>query len=110
MKVQVKVAYDRDDATALRHAHEQWRGNIFSSDVLATLSSTAQFEAAAAFVTPEDVAERVHVSADASRHAAWIAEYAEMGFEAVYVHNVGPAQREFIDAYAEHVLPHLAGV
>lgn len=110
MMVQVKVAHDRDDATALRRAHEQWRGNIFSSDVLATLSSTEQFEAAAKFVTPEDVAEYVRVSADASRHAAWIAEYAEMGFEAVYVHNVGPAQREFIDAYAEQVLPQLVGV
>ena len=110
MMVQVKVAWDKDDATALRHAHEQWRGNIFSSDVLAMLSMPDQFEAAGEFVRPEDVAERVHVSADASRHAAWIAEYAEMGFDAVYVHNVGPAQRGFIDAYAEKVLPQMAGV
>ena len=107
MMVQVKVSYDRDDATALRRAHEQWRGNIFSSDVLATLSMPEQFEAAGEFVRPEDVAERVHVSSDASRHAEWIAEYAEMGFEAVYVHNVGTAQRAFIDAYAERVLPQL---
>jgi alkanesulfonate monooxygenase SsuD/methylene tetrahydromethanopterin reductase-like flavin-dependent oxidoreductase (luciferase family) len=104
------VAYDRDDASALRAAHEQWRGNIFASDVLSTLSMPEQFEAAARFVTPEDVAEHVHVSSDASRHAAWIAEYAEMGFEAVYVHNVGRAQKAFIEAYAERVLPQVAGV
>ena len=110
MMIQVKVGYDRDDATALRRAHEQWRANIFSSDVLATLAMPEQFEAAAEFVTPEDVAERVHISSDPSRHAAWIAEYAEMGFDAVYVHNVCPAQREFIDAYATHVLPQVAGV
>ena len=110
MMVQVKVAYDRDDATALRRAHEQWRGNIFASDVLATLALPEQFEAAAEFVRPEDVAEHVHISSDASRHAAWIAEYAEMGFDAVYVHNVGTAQREFIDAYAERVLPQMIGV
>jgi alkanesulfonate monooxygenase SsuD/methylene tetrahydromethanopterin reductase-like flavin-dependent oxidoreductase (luciferase family) len=109
MMVQVKVAWDRDDATALRRAHEQWRANIFSSDVLATLATTEQFEAAAEFMTPEDVAERVHVSSDASRHAAWIAEYAEMGFDAVYVHNVATAQRGFIEAYGKHVLPQVAG-
>ena len=107
MILQAKVAWDRDDATALRRAHEQWRANIFASDVLATLETPAQFEAAAAFVTPEDVARHVRVSADASRHAEWIAEYAELGFDAVYVHNVGTAQRAFIDAYAERVLPQL---
>ena len=110
MMVQVKVAWDRDDATALRRAHEQWRANIFASDVLATLSTPEQFEAAAEFVRPEDVAGRVHVSSDAARHAAWIAEYAQMGFDAVYVHNVGPAQEGFIEAYGEHVLPQVAGV
>ncbi len=109
MMLQLKVAYDRDDATALRRAHEQWRANIFTSDVLATLSMPAQFEAAGQFVTPEDVAQHVLVSADASRHAAWIAEYAELGFDGVYVHNVGTAQLPFIDAYAEHVLPQLVG-
>ena len=105
MMLQLKVAYDRDDATALRKAHEQWRGNIFASDVLSTLTMPAQFEAAGEFVRPEDIAEHVRISADASRHAEWIAEYAEMGFEAVYVHNVGTAQRMFIDAYAEQVIP-----
>ena len=110
MMVQVKVCHDRDDTIALRRAHEQWRANIFASDVLATLSTPEQFEAAGEFVTPEDVAARVHVSSDPSRHAAWIAEYAEMGFDAVYVHNVGPAQQGFIEAYAEHVLPQVAGV
>ena len=109
MILQAKVAYDRDDATALRRAHEQWRANIFPSDVLATLATPAQFAAAARFVTPEDVAECVRVSSDASRHAAWLAEYAELGFDAVYVHNVGTAQEAFIDAYAEQVLPQLVG-
>ena len=108
MIVQAKVAYARDDATALQGAHEQWRANIFPSDVLGTLTTPAQFAAAAAPVRPADVATRVHVSSDPARHAEWIARYFELGFDAVYVHNVTTAQREFIDAYAEHVLPQLA--
>ena len=105
MYLQAKVAWDRDDGVALRRAHEQWSSNILASDVLGTLSSPSQFEAAGEFVTPADVAEHVRISADASRHAEWIAEYAELGFEAVYVHNVGTAQRGFIEAYAGQVLP-----
>ena len=77
MFLQAKVAWDRDDGSALRRAHEQWRANILASDVLGTLSSPSQFEAAGEFVTPADVAEHVRISADASRHAEWIAEYAE---------------------------------
>lgn len=107
MILQAKVAYGPDDATALRSAHEQWKANIFSSDVLATLALPAQFSAAAEFVRPADVATHVRVSSDAERHAEWIAAYAELGFDAVYVHNVTTSQAEFIEAYAERVLPQL---
>jgi coenzyme F420-dependent glucose-6-phosphate dehydrogenase len=30
-----------------------------------------------------------------------------MGFRQIYLHNVGPNQREFIDTFGEHVLPAL---
>jgi coenzyme F420-dependent glucose-6-phosphate dehydrogenase len=109
MCLQAKVAYARDDEQALRGAHEQWRANIFASDVLATLASPAQFTAAAELVRPADMSAHVRISSDAARHASWLAEYAELGFETIYVHNVARTQREFIAAYAEHVLPQVAG-
>src|SRR5688500_10787678 len=80
--LQAKVAYAREYAEALRSAHEQWRANIFASDVLATLSSPSQFQAAAELVRPADTAAHVRVSDDPARHASWLAEYAELGFEA----------------------------
>jgi probable non-F420 flavinoid oxidoreductase len=107
MSLQVKVAYAKDDAAARRSAHEQWRSNIFASDVLATLSGTAQFEAAGRFVRPEDMDDHVHISSDPARHAAWLADYAELGFDSLYVHNVATPQRKFIDMYGEHVLPQI---
>jgi alkanesulfonate monooxygenase SsuD/methylene tetrahydromethanopterin reductase-like flavin-dependent oxidoreductase (luciferase family) len=57
--------------------------------------------------TPGDVAEVVRVSDDLGRHAAWIAEYAELGFDEIYLHHVGTEQRGFLDAFGEHVLPQL---
>ena len=47
------------------------------------------------------------ISSDLGQHAAWIAELAALGFDAVYLHHVGQEQRRFIEAFGEHVLPQL---
>jgi hypothetical protein len=49
----------------------------------------------------------VDVSADPARHAAWIHEYVEQGWDEVYLHFVGQEQEAFIDTFGEHVLPQL---
>ena len=107
MWLQAKVSYAATDAEALRGAHEQWRANVLDSDTLAKLRTPAEFEEAGRRVTPEQVAKSVRVSSDLARHAAWLAEYAELGFEAIYVHNVNLRQREFVEAFGARVLPEL---
>lgn len=107
MFLQVKLSYAASEAEARRQAHEQWRTNIFSSDVLGTLRSVPEFEAAARFVRPEDMDRFVRISADPARHLAWLHEYLELGFEQLYLHNVGRDQRGFVEAFGRHVLPEL---
>ncbi|AUX40581.1 luciferase [Sorangium cellulosum] len=107
MVLQVKIAYDPDERVALREAHEQWRTNVLPPRLLASLTVPEHFDAAASFVRPEDVAAQVHVSADPARHAAWLREHAELGFDAIYVHNVTSNQQAFIDTFGERVLPAL---
>ena len=46
-------------------------------------------------------------SADLGQHTAWLAEYADLGFDEIYLHHVGQEQRGFLDAFGEHVLPQL---
>ena len=36
-------------------------------------------------------------------------EFAELGFERIYVHHVGKEQRAFIEFFGERVLPNFAG-
>ena len=48
------------------------------------------------------------VSADAGRHAAWLTELGDLGFEQIHLHHVGQDLRPFIDAFGERVLPELA--
>jgi len=105
--LQEKISYAKDHASALAEAHEQWKTNIFRSEMLAHLCMPSQFEAAAEFVTPEHVAERVHVSDNLDQLVDWIVRDVRLGFDEVYLHNVNLRQTEFIEAFGESVLPSL---
>ena len=72
------------------------------------LHTVEQFDEAARHVRPEDVRAGVLVSADLARHAAWLAELAELGFAQIQLHHVGQDLRPFIDAFGARVLPELA--
>jgi probable non-F420 flavinoid oxidoreductase len=109
--LQVHLSWAADEETALAVAHDQWRSNVFDPALAMELVLPEQFDAAARYVTPEDVRSAVLVSADLGRHAAWLAEYAELGFDRLYLHEVGQAehQQPFIDAFGSKVIPQLEG-
>ncbi|MBA2625596.1 MAG: LLM class flavin-dependent oxidoreductase, partial [Acidimicrobiia bacterium] len=106
-RVQVHVSYAGDEETALRIAHEQWRTNVFSPPVCWDLEMAEHFDEAAKHVRPEDMRSSVLVSSDPGRHAAWLAELVDVGFEEIYLHHVGQEQQEFIDVFGTEVLPQL---
>ena len=72
-------------------------------------ATTEAFDAAAEHVPAAVVREHVRVSADLGQHRAWLQEYAELGFDDLYLHFVGQEQERFIDAFGEQVLPALRG-
>jgi coenzyme F420-dependent glucose-6-phosphate dehydrogenase len=102
------LCWARDEQEALAQAHEQWRFNILGGNLCWDLRMPEDFEQASRFIRPEDVRKSVHVSADLGQQAAWIAEYADIGFAAIDLHNVGGNQEAFIDAFGERVLPEFA--
>jgi probable non-F420 flavinoid oxidoreductase len=107
--LQVHLSWAADEETALAVAHDQWSTNVFDPMLAMELDLPEQFEAAARFVTSEDVRSAVLVSADLGRHTAWLGEYAELGFDRIYLHEVGQAehQQPFIDAFGSKVIPAL---
>ena len=105
--LQVHVSYAADDETALGIAHDQWRSNVFASPVSWDLPEIAHFDEASKHVRPEDMREAVLISPDPGRHAAWISELADVGFDGIYLHHVGQEQREFLDVFGAKVLPEL---
>jgi probable non-F420 flavinoid oxidoreductase len=109
MYLQAHVAYAPDEGAALAAAHEQWRTNALTGPLLWDAPLPAELDAAAAFVRPEDVRASVRVSSDLGRHRAWLEADRELGFERVFVHQVGLDQLRFLDAFGRHVLPGLGG-
>ena len=108
MYLQVHLAYAPDEATALANAHQQWGSNVLDGSLAWELELPEQFEAAARHVRPDDVRETVLVSADPSRLTESLAAYAELGFDGVFVHEVGRDQRPTIELFGAEVLPALA--
>jgi alkanesulfonate monooxygenase SsuD/methylene tetrahydromethanopterin reductase-like flavin-dependent oxidoreductase (luciferase family) len=100
MILQVHVSYAETDEAALGNAFDQWRSNVVTARLAENLTTPQQFDDAAANVRPEDMHEHVRISADMRRQLAWVEEDFAMGFETVFLHNVGRNQRAFIKAFA----------
>jgi len=105
--VQHALSWAPTEEEARRGAHEQWRFSALGAEVLPVLRTPAQFAAASQFVTPDDVARGVRVSADPSRHRAWLEDYVSLGVDTVICFNVHREQERFIETFGAEVLPRL---
>jgi probable non-F420 flavinoid oxidoreductase len=107
-RLQIHLSWAPTDDEAAAIAHDQWRNNIFPPPVPWDLETVDAFDAVGQSVTAEQVKESVRVSSDLGRHAAWLNEYLEQGWDELYLHFVGQHQAGFIDAFGEQVLPQLS--
>ncbi|WP_232327181.1 TIGR03885 family FMN-dependent LLM class oxidoreductase [Herbidospora yilanensis] len=105
--VQVHLSWAPSEEEALATAHDQWRSNVVGPPGSWDFDTPEMFDSVARFVTPEQVAESVFVSADTSRHVDWLRGYADAGFDEVYLHHVGREQTRFIETFGAKVLPEL---
>ena len=107
--IQVHLSWAEDEETALEIAHDQWRTNVFGSELAWNLETPAQFDAAAEHVRPDDVTDAVLVSADPAQHVKWLQELADLDVDALYLHQVGKDQQPFLDVFREQILPEVIG-
>jgi hypothetical protein len=76
---------------------------------LEELANPRDFDARTASVRPEDVKDKVRISADLGRHIDWLRADFELGFAAVYLHSLGRDMDRFLDVFGERVLPAVRG-
>jgi coenzyme F420-dependent glucose-6-phosphate dehydrogenase len=104
--LQLHLSWAPSDAEAIRNALVEWPngGMRFpKSDI----RSPYELEQIAKLVRPEDFVGRMVVSSDPEVHRKDIQRYVDLGFDRIYLHNVGRNQREWIDVFARDVLPKL---
>jgi G6PDH family F420-dependent oxidoreductase len=102
---QLTVCWAESVDDARRTAFEWWPNAGFEGPLSQELPLPSHFEAAAEMVTEDEIAETVVCGPDLDEHLAAIETFVEAGFDHVYVHQVGPDQAGFIEAYADGVLP-----
>jgi G6PDH family F420-dependent oxidoreductase len=100
-----KVCYGQDEAECRKMAHRLWPNDALPGELGMILPTPAHFEQAAELVTEEMVAEVIPCGPDPEPHRETIRQYAEAGYDEVYVQQVGPNQKEFFDLYEKEILP-----
>jgi len=104
---QIHVCWAESEEEARRTALEWWPNGAVSGSYFLELPLPAHFEEAAELVGEEEIGAEVVCGPDPERYLAAIAEYAEAGYDHVYLHQVGPDQEGFFAFYAAEVMPRL---
>ncbi|WP_168626613.1 MULTISPECIES: TIGR03557 family F420-dependent LLM class oxidoreductase [unclassified Cryobacterium] len=71
------------------------------------IRSPFELEQMAKLVRPEDFEGRMVIDSDPDVHRAYIQRFVDLGFDRIYLHNVGRNQREWIEVFGREVLPKL---
>jgi G6PDH family F420-dependent oxidoreductase len=102
---QLTVCWARSEAEARQTAREVWPTAAIHGEASQELPLPAHFEQLTKDVTEEQIAKQVVCGPDADRHLMAIHEYADAGFDHVYIHQVGPDQEGFIRFAQDEILP-----
>ena len=104
--LQLHLSWAPTDEEAMRNALTEWPNGGMKFPK-ADIRSPFDFEQMAKIVRPEDFKGRMLISSDLDAHAREIQKFIDLGFDRVYLHNVGRNQLEWIDVFGKRVLPKL---
>jgi G6PDH family F420-dependent oxidoreductase len=104
--LQLHLSWAETDELAVRNAMVEWPNGGMKFPK-ADIRSPGDFEQMAKLVRPEDFAGRMVMSADLEVHRKEIQKFLDIGFDQIYLHNVGRNQAEWIEAFGREVLPGL---
>lgn len=105
LALQLHLSWAPTVEEAERIAFDQWRSNVLGAPLAWDIATVEGFDAASEHITLDSVRQAVRISDDLDQHVAWIREYADLGFDDIYLHFVGQDQAAYLDAFGTHVLP-----
>jgi coenzyme F420-dependent glucose-6-phosphate dehydrogenase len=104
--LQLHLSWAETDEQAKQNALIEWPngGMKFPKQ---DIRSPLDFEQMAKMVRTDDFQGRMLMTADCEVHRKEIQKFVDMGFDQIYLHNVGRNQKEWIEAFGRDVLPKL---
>jgi len=102
--LQLHMSWAETDEQALTNAMTEWPNGGMKFPK-ADIRSPVDFEQMAKLVRAEDFEGRMVISSDPDEHRAYIQKFVDLGFDRVYLHNVGRNQKEWIESFGRDVLP-----
>jgi G6PDH family F420-dependent oxidoreductase len=103
---QVAVCWAASDEQARNTVREWWPNNALAGNLGADLKLPRDIEAAAKPLTEEQAAEKIVIGPDPERHVQGIQKLLDVGYDHVYLHQIGPEQDAFFRFYEREVFPH----
>jgi coenzyme F420-dependent glucose-6-phosphate dehydrogenase len=104
--LQLHLSWADTDEEALANAMTEWPNGGMKFPK-ADIRSPHDFAQMAKLVREEDFEGRMVISADPDVHRAAIQRFVDLGFDRVYLHNVGRNQERWIEVFGEQVVPKL---
>ena len=104
--LQLHLSWAATDEEALRNAMVEWPNGGMKFPK-ADIRSPNEFAAMAKLVRPEDFKGRMLISSDPDKHRREIQRFIDIGFDRVYLHNVGRNQAQWLQVFGREVLPRL---
>jgi coenzyme F420-dependent glucose-6-phosphate dehydrogenase len=103
---QLTVCYAESDEAAVRAVRDHWPNAAIGGDLMTDLPSPSHFEQAVELIQPEKITADMPLGPDPRKHIAGIKQFADAGFDHIYIHQVGPNQEDFFRFYSDTILPH----
>jgi len=104
-----KVCWGPDERECVETVHRLWPNEGLGGELAQILPQPAHFEQATALVTEEMIAESVPCGPDVDKIVQSFQEFADAGFDELYVQQVGARQAEFFAVLERELLPRFAG-
>ena len=102
-----KVAYAATKDEGVDIAHRLWANSGVPGELAQVLPSPKHFEQASTLVTREMTADSATCGSDVAEHLKAYDPYLEVGFDELYVSNMGPNYADMLRMYGAEILPEL---
>lgn len=99
--LQTAVCLAATEDEALDQAHLRWRNAALPPNVLGTLETPQQFDAATRNVTPDELRSNLRISSSARALFDSLVRDGELGFDKIFVHHVGEKTPHVIEQFGK---------